>query len=178
MDAPGRRCYLWKGMNRTLLICAGIGLAVALAFVGFLLVANKGAHMVLDGSIQKVRTQQLDENATAVVLDFRVTNPADYLYMVREVTVTMEDEAGKTLEGMVFPEIDARRLFEGYPVLGQKFNDTLKPKDKIEAKKAGDYMIAVKFDQSEAQFQKRKKLRLRIQEVNGLETTIEMPPAR
>jgi hypothetical protein len=159
-------------MNRTLLVSAGIGLVVVLAFVGVVMTINKGSHMMLEGSVQKVRTLALDENSTVLVADFRAINPANYAYNVRSVTMTLDDDTGKPQEGMRFPEIDAKRLFEGYPVLGPKYNDTLKAGDKLASKSTGDFMIAARFEIPEAKVQARKKLRISIEEVNGLVTIL------
>ena len=45
--------------------------------------SNKKVHLVLDAKMQKVRVQEVDPNRTIVVLDFRVTNPAEVLYRVK-----------------------------------------------------------------------------------------------
>ena len=83
---------------------------------------QRGAQIDLPGKILKVRTAPLDENSSIAVIDFRISNPSDILFEVRDVTVEMEDKAGKSYLGQTVSEMDAQRLFEAVPVLGTKFN--------------------------------------------------------
>jgi hypothetical protein len=87
--------------------------------------------------------------------------------VVRSIDVKIEDKDGKVLEGDEISELDAKRLFEYYPVLGQKFNDSLLVQTKIAPKESLDRMIAARFEVPEAQIQSRKKITLRIEDVDG-----------
>jgi hypothetical protein len=58
-------------------------------------------------------------------------------------------------------------LFQFYPVLGQKFNDTLRARDKIGARQSMDRMVAVRFELPESAVAARKNLRVRIEDVDG-----------
>lgn len=153
-------------MRRGNLVGALIGLAVLAALTGVALFVNRGSHMVLDGTIQKVRTQELDEKSTLVVVDFRLTNPADYKFMVKEVQVVL-DVDGAQQEGATVAEIDARRLFDYYKALGPKFNDSFKTRDVLQPKESADRMIAAQFNLPETKVGERKSLKVRIQEVDG-----------
>jgi len=126
-----------------------------------------GAHIELKGSILKVRSQPLDENSTAVVVDFRFRNPADYPFVVRKVEVRLEDGSGGMAEGMVIAESDAQRLFEYFPVLGQKYNPTLLMRDRVQPKESADRMVAVRFELPQALVEARRKLVVRVEEVDG-----------
>ena len=107
----------------------GIGI-IAIAVAGILFM-QRGARIGLAGSVLKVRTAPLDENSTVAVLDFRITNPSNILLEVLQVTVEMEDAAGKTATGSVIGETDARRVFEAVPALGPKFLTSLGMKQRI-----------------------------------------------
>jgi len=145
----------------------GAGLLVVVGGVGAVLFMQRGAHIDLKGAVLKVRTQAMDENSSVAVVDFRFVNPANYPFVVRQVDVTIQDKDGKTLEGAAVSELDARRLFEYYPLLGQKFNDSLMMRDKIPARQSMDRMIVARFEVPEAALQSRRKLTVRIVDVDG-----------
>lgn len=128
---------------------------------------QRGAQVGLKGAILKVRTQAMDEASSVAVIDFRFVNPSDYPFIVRNVSVSFEDKAGKSYEGTAISDSDTRRLFEYYPLLGQKFNDTLLMRNKIAPRESLDRMIAVRFEAPEQQLNDRKKLTLRIEDVDG-----------
>jgi hypothetical protein len=114
----------------------------------------------------------MDENSSVAVIDFRFVNPANYPFVVREVKVSIEDKNGKKIEGQPVSELDARRLFQYYPQLGQKFNDSLMMRDKIMGRQSMDKMIASRFEVPEAALQERRKLTLTIVDVDGPEAEL------
>jgi hypothetical protein len=126
----------------------------------------------VNGQVLKVRTAALDENSTIVVLDFRVTNPADFPFVARNVKAVFEDAAGKRTEGMTASEIDAKHIFEGIPVLGEKYSQTLIERDKVPPHGSLDRMVAARFDMPEAKLQSRKRFAIKIEEIDGQEFEI------
>jgi len=158
-------------MRRELVIGLGVALGVlVLALVGVLNV-NKGSRMLLEGSIQKVRTLAL-EQATVLVIDFRLKNPADFRYVLRTVVVHIGVD-GQIAEAEPVAEVDARRLFAYYNAsLGQKYNDTLKMKDVIAPGETVDRMVMVRFEVPEAKVLSRGGLKLRFEEIDGQVTEI------
>ena len=154
-------------MRKELAVPFAIGLAVILAAIGGVLYMQRGAHVELKGSVLKVRTLALEENGSLAVVDFRFANSADYPFVVRSCTILIEDAAGKTVEGTSVPEIDIRRIFDYYPLLGKKYNDSLVLKDKIPGRESQDRMIAARFEVPVAQLEKRKRLWVRIEDVDG-----------
>jgi hypothetical protein len=114
-----------------------------------------------------VRTAALDEDSSIAVLDFRITNPSDVLFEVRTVTVELEDAAGKSYLGQDVSEMDAKRLFEGLPILGEKYNNTLMMRERIGAHASQDRMIAARFQAPVSLLEARKRFVLRIEEVDG-----------
>jgi len=152
---------------------AGIGIALVAIAIAAVLYVQRGAHVVLKGSVQKVRTLALDENSSAAVIDFRATNPSDYPFIVREVSVVLVEPDGTTHEGLVVSEVAAMRLFEYYPVLGQKFNDSLIARTKINPRETIDRMLAVRFEVPEQRLQGRQNLRIRISELDAPPSEIE-----
>jgi hypothetical protein len=154
-------------MSKNLLIAFGIGI-VCVAMVAWLVVyKQRGAYIDLPGKVLKVRTAPLDEASAVAALDFRVSNPADYPFVVRKVTVVMEDNAGNESEGATVSEVDAKQLFQVIPLLGQKFNDTLLMRDSIPPHNSWDRMVAARFEVPESTLEARKRLVVRIEEVDG-----------
>jgi len=142
-------------------------IAVIAIAVSATLFLNRGARIGLTGQILKVRTAPLDENSAIAVLDFRIHNPASKAFVVRTVTLLMEDADGETYDGKVISESDAKTLFQYVPLLGQKFNDTLLMRDKIASDATQDRMVAARFEAPESRINGRKRFLLRIEDVDG-----------
>lgn len=154
-------------MSSRLAVPLVIGLAAVVAMVLGLLWIQRGAHVELKGEILKIRTHELDENSSIAVIDFRFANPADYPFIVRKVDVILEDPMERTLEGMTVAEADTQRLFDAYPLLGQKFNRSLLPRDRVDARESQDRMIAARFEVPVAVLNSRKLLTVRVEDVDG-----------
>lgn len=148
-------------------VAFGIGLAVIAIVVVGILFMQRGARVGLVGNVVKVRVAPLDETSTIAVIDFRFTNPGNVPFWVRTVSLVMEDKEGNQYEGKVISEVDAKRLFEGLPLLGQKFSDTLVLRDHIPAHSTQDRMVAARFEAPEARIDGRKRFLVRIEEVDG-----------
>jgi len=145
----------------------GVGLALVVLGIGAMLYIQRGSHVELKGSVLKVRTAALDETSSVAIIDFRFVNPSDFPFVVRTVDVTMEEKNGKIVNSEPISEVDAKRLFEYNPLLGQKFNDSLLMRDKIAPKKTEDRMIAARFNMPVEKLETRKTFRIRIEDVDG-----------
>ena len=145
----------------------GIGLVVAGIAAGVVVFMQRGAHIEVRGSILKVRTLGLEDNSTVAVMDFRLANNSDSIFMVRRVEVALVDEKSQSAEGAPVAEVDAQRLFAAYPALGQKYNETLRIRTKVPPHQTMDRMLVARFEMPEKAVQARKDLRLRIEEVGG-----------
>ena len=154
-------------ISKTLAITFAIGIVVITLAVAGIFRMQRGAHMVLPGTVLKVRTAPLDENSTIAVVDFRFANPGNVPFWVRTVSLVMEEKDGRQYEGSVVSEMDAKRLFEAMPLLGTKYNDTLVLRDKIPAHTSADRMVAARFEAPEARINGRKRFIVRVEEVDG-----------
>jgi hypothetical protein len=154
-------------MQKTFLAAFGIGLAIIALAVGGIFVMQRGDRIELPGKILKVRTAELDNDSSIAVIDFRITNPSDVQFEVRTVTVEMEDNQGKSYLGQSVSEMDASRLFEGLPVLGQKYNKTLLMRERLGSHGSADRMIAARFQAPLTMIDGRKRFIVRIEEVDG-----------
>jgi hypothetical protein len=144
-----------------------VGLALLGVAVAWVFYVQRGAHLVLEGSIGKVRTLAVDENGSVAIVDFRFVNKADYRWVIRKVDVFVTGAQGQTIPGFTVSELDAARLFEYFPLLGQKYNESLVARARLEPHRTTDRMIAAKFEIPEAQLKARKGLRVRIEDVDG-----------
>ena len=154
-------------MNNRLVAAFGIGIAVIAIAVGAVVYMQRGARVGLTGSVLKVRTEALDENSSVAVIDFRFVNPSDYPFVVRTVTVVLEENNGAQYNGQTISEVDAKRLFDGLPLLGSKYNETLVMGNKIPPKGSEDRMVAARFEAPVARLEARKRLLVRIEDVDG-----------
>src|SRR4051812_40304992 len=154
-------------MRNNFLAAFGIGLAIIALAIGGIFLMQRGDKIELPGKILKVRTAPLDDDSSIAVIDFRITNTSDVQFEVRTVTVEMDDQAGKSYLGQPASETDAKALFEGRPVLGQKYNKTLIMRERIGAHVSQDRMIAARFQTPVATLEARKRFVLRIEEVDG-----------
>jgi len=145
----------------------GIAAIVVLAVIAGVFYIQRGAHLELQGKILKVRTAPIDDKSSVAVVDFRFTNVADYEFDVRKVTVMLVDSSGAQTEGSTISEIDAERLFQGIPLLGQKYNPSLITRNKIPPHATQDRMIAARFEVPEDRLDHRQQLVVRIEEVDG-----------
>ena len=154
-------------MSKSFLIAFGIGIVVIAIAVGGIFFVQRGDKIDLPGKILKVRTAALDDDSSVAVIDFRVANPSNILFQVREVTVEMDDNAGKSYLGQITSDTDAARLMEYMPVLGQKFNQTLMMKERISAHSSLDRMVAARFQCPLTMMEARKRFIVRVEEVDG-----------
>lgn len=154
-------------LNKQLLKYMGVGLVLVAAAVFFIVYIQEGAHIQIKGEVLKVRSIPADQASSIAIIDFRFVNPADYPFIVRRIEVSLEDQNERTFDGYTISDVDAKRLFEYYPVLGQKFNESLVIRTKIEPKQSMDRMLAVRFDVPKGALEARKKLQIRVEDVDG-----------
>jgi hypothetical protein len=154
-------------MRLRLLIYVLAGIAVVAAAVTWVFFLQRGAHLDLPGAILKVRTVSTEENSSVALIDFRCTNSADYPWVIRSVEVSLTDAQGELLNGSTVSDADATRLFEYFPLIGQKFNDSLVARTRIPPRRTIDRMIAARFEISEKALRARRSLRVRVEDVDG-----------
>jgi hypothetical protein len=153
--------------NRTLLICAGIGLLVIGAMISGGLFVTRGTRLELNGGIRKTRVAALSPTRSVVVLDFRATNPSDYPFIVKTVEVEITLASGKKEIGQFVPEVDAKTLFPALPALGDKLAVSIGTGEKIASKQTVERMAAASFSLPESDLIARKGIVLRLRDVDG-----------
>ena len=158
-------------MSKQLLIFAGVGVLVIATAIFFVFTSTKGAHLELKGQILKIRSGALDDQSSAAVLDFRVENPSDVPFVVREVNVVLEKQDGSTADALIVSKADLNQLLQYNKFLGQRYNEVLTLRDKVPPHATVDRMVAVRFEVPSQQLDNGKAIRLQIQDVDG--TTFE-----
>jgi hypothetical protein len=159
-------------MNKQALVAGVIALVVVGAVVGGILYSTRKNAVEVAGEVLKVRSHQIDPTNTIVAIDFRITNPSTQQFVVNEVEVFLDTKDGKSIAGDIFSEIDARRMFDYYKVLGPKHNETLVRREKINSGQSVDRMIAARVESTDAGVQDRKALRLVVHDVDGPKSEI------
>ena len=154
-------------MNR--LLFPVFGFVVVAAIVIGALYSNRGSRMELNGEIKKVRIHAIGDRSSVAIIDFRLSNPADYPFMIRTVQLFLDPAGDPTtsVEGAVVAEVDVRRLFDAVPELGPKYNDSLKVRDRLEPKSTNDRMIAARFDLAAADLERRLRFRVRLVDLDS-----------
>lgn len=148
-------------------IAFGIGAVVVAILVYGTFYVQRGAHVELKGQVMKVRTAPMDDYTSVAVVDFRFTNPADYPFIVRKAELSIIGPDGNRYEGFPVAESDANRLFEFYPGLGQKYNEPIREREKINARATDDRMIVARFEAPQRILDGRKQLTVRVEDVDG-----------
>ena len=140
--------------------------AIAIAVV-VILTANKGAHLQLVGKIIKVRTGALGEGNSIAVMDFRVTNPSDLPFTVRNVEITLEKPSGEMVDAVTISKSDLKQMFQYNRFLGDQYNEGLGLQDVIAPHATVDRMVAGHFEVGDDDLEKAKAVHLSIQDVDG-----------
>jgi hypothetical protein len=154
-------------MSKQFLIFFGVGVVVVAFAVTAILQKTKGNHLVLNGKILKVRTGALGDNDSIAVLDFRVENPSDVPFVVREVDVTLEQPGGNMLDGQNVTKGDLKQLFQYNRFLGEQYNDGLAIKDKILPHTTVDRMVAVRFEVKNHDLETAKAIHMTVVDMDG-----------
>ncbi len=157
-------------MPRPFVILAGLVVVALIAGGAFYI--QWDAHMELKGRVMKVRTLNAVEEATLMVVDCRLENTAGSTYTVGEIQAEIEDAKGQKTEGSLIAEVDADRVFAGYPAFGQRYNPNLKVRDKLPAHATLDRQFSVQFSLPAAQVAARKRLILTVRELDGIVSQI------
>ena len=144
-----------------------MGLAVVAVFLYFVLFATEGAHLRIEGKILKVRVFPQPDKASLVFVDFRAVNPSNVLFVVGSVKLFLIAAAGETQEGTTISKPEVDTIFQYQKLLGPKYNGVLSLQDRIAAHATLDRMMGARFELPEDEVERRKNLRIRLEDVDG-----------
>jgi hypothetical protein len=165
-------------MSKTFWTFLVVGFAVVAAGIALVFVGTQKNHLELKGEILKVRVLALGPAATFVVADFRVKNPSDIQFVVKDVAMTIDPASGDPVTGSITSKADVETLFQYQKLIGPKFNPVLSLKDTVGAGKTGDFMVAARFELSEQGVEARKAIHLKIVDLDGAEEELSLPPTK
>lgn len=151
----------------------GLGLLLIVALISAVFFVNRGSQIRIEGTIKKVRMQKLYEKSTLLVFDFRFSNPADFPFVVSEVTSTCTLNDGKELTGELVTDADAKPIFEYHALtLGAKYNESLIRRSRVAPKTVEDRMIAMTYPVDPEVLDARTGCVLQVKDVDGAVSTI------
>ena len=161
-------------MSRQALIFALCGLAVVAALLSGTLFVTRKNHLELAGKVTSVRTLALDENSSLLIADFRVENPSDVQFVVKDITAKVTSPDGSQPEGNYVADRDAQRILDYYSTqIGSRQHPTMMVRDKINPHQNLDRMVAVRFDVPEAVLKGRKSVEVDLKDVDGTEAVLK-----
>ena len=154
-------------MSKQFWIVLPAGLAVVAALLFAVFSGTKGAHVDLQGEVLKVRVLSLNPQASLVVADFRVTNPADIPFVVSTIVMELDRYGRGTTDGTVISKPDMENVFKFEKLIGPKYNDVMSIQDKVAPHQKVDRMVGARFELGEAAIDARKGIHLHIEDVDG-----------
>lgn len=151
-----------------LIACAIVALIVALVVWG-----NRGARVRLEAHILKTRLIPTDEATTLAVLEVRIHNPADVLFVIREAHLNVLLPDGTELEGASVTQDDLDRFLDYFKIYGSRYNPVLRTKERFHVGSLTDRTIAASFPRPAAVIEKRRGFVLELTDVDGAVTRID-----
>jgi hypothetical protein len=143
-----------------------IGLVAIAVAVGAILFMQRGAHVDLPGQLVRIRTVATSDNDALAFINLHITNPSDYAFMVRNVTVILEKKSGEQFPRDIIAHSDAQRLFDAMPEAGP-YHPPLYTEATIPPRTTADYTLAAQFSAPEPMLHDRKRFLVRIDGFNG-----------
>jgi len=150
-----------------LIACVIVALIVALV-----LWFNRGAQVRLEARVLKTRLIPTDESTTLAVLEVRIHNPADVLFVIREAHLNVLLADGTELEGASVTQDDLDRFLDYFKIYGGRYNPVLRTKERFHAGSLTDRTVAASFPRSTAGIEKRRGFALELTDVDGVMTRI------
>ncbi|BDC49174.1 hypothetical protein F183_A14900 [Bryobacterales bacterium F-183] len=153
-------------MSKTFPIFFGIAIALLAlgAWLGWF--GTSDSRLTMTGEVLKVRTQEMTPETTLVIADFRMKNESNIGFNLREAVLIWTDAQGKDHECDHVAGSDLQRILTQLPQIGPAFNKPFVIGDKVESKAMMDRMTAGVAQASEADFEKRKSIRLRLTDID------------
>src|SRR5579885_3324894 len=120
-------------MSKAFAIGFGCAIVVLGLSLGWIFYSHRGNYLQPTGRIVSVKTAALDENSSALVIDFEATNPSGRPMVVRFITVNLHRQDGSTPDPSAIAASDLPLLFRYHPelgaanLLGMRERDVIKP---------------------------------------------------
>jgi hypothetical protein len=154
-------------MSKNFLLMFAAGLGIIAIAVGAVFYAQRGEHLSPQGSVVKVRTQEMEDKRSMVVLDVRLINDSDVAMTVRAIEITVETPDGNSAEGISLSAADMRNVLKDYPLLGEQFTEPLSLRGKIPPRSTVDRMLAAAFETKIADVEGRRQIKVKVEGEDG-----------
>ena len=115
----------------------------------------------------KERSIDLNEQSGLLLLDIRLVNDSDTVMTVAKIGIDAKMPDGGQFTGHVLRKSDLAGTFQYFPLLGEKYNETLGYDDEIPPRSKVDRMIAASFDAPLSILDGRKNVTVRIEDRTG-----------
>jgi hypothetical protein len=145
----------------------GAGLLATLLIAGFVMFLKRGDRLAPTGSVLKERSIDLNEQTGLLLVDIRLVNDSDVVMTVAKIAMSAQMPDGGQFTGHVLRKSDLAGTFNYFPLLGEKYNETLGFDDEIPPRSKVDRMIAASFDAPLSVLDGRKTLTVRIEDRTG-----------
>jgi hypothetical protein len=149
-----------------------IACAIVAVIVALVVWANRGAQVRLEARVLKTRLIPTDDAAALAVLEVRIHNPADVLFVIREARLKVQLADGSEVEGAPVTQGDLDRFLDYYKVYGGRFNPVLRTKERFPGGSLTDRTVAASFPRSADDIAKRRGFILEVADVDGAVTRI------
>ena len=154
----------------------GVGLVAVAGWAAMVWYGNVGSHLVLKGTILKVRAVAASNGGSLAVVDFRLKNPTNVLFVVKHVELTIDPPSGDVAKSYLISKSDVSSVFDVHPAIGPRFHDVLSLQDKIPGGQTLDWMIAATFELPPEAIEKRKGIHVHIEDLDGAEVDFTEGP--
>lgn len=154
-------------MNLRLTAFFGVAMALLGLAAWFSYSATSDTRLQVSGEVLKVRSLALTPESTLIILDYRLKNDSDVTFVLKEDTILWTDVDGKEHEATHVTRPDMDRILQYTQQAGPKYNEMFVVREKLTGKAMIDRMSAASIAVSEADFAKRKSIKLRLADVDG-----------
>ena len=150
-----------------LIACGIVAVIVAIVYWG-----NRGSQVRLEARVLKARVIPTDDAASLAVLEVRIHNPANVLFVIREAHLKAVLADGNEIDGAPVTQGDLDRYLDYYKTYGARYNPVLRTKEKVFGGALTDRTIAASFPRAAADIDKRRGFVLEVADVDGAVTRI------
>ena len=145
----------------------GIAALIVAAILAVVVFSNRGSHLRLDAHVLKVRLIPAGDDSSIAVLETRVQNPSDVLFLVREARLKVLLNDGTELTGDQVAQSELDRILDALKIYGPRYNPVIKGRDRFTARSTTDRTVVASFPRSAAALETRKGFTIEIEDVDG-----------
>lgn len=147
------------------ILAGGAGVALVAFAAVYFWYNQSTAH--LTGQIYRVSVIGMDQEASAAVVHFKLVNPSNREFWVRDRQIRVSTEDGRTLSGRVFKMRDLDKLYKYFPALGTRVDALFKHGVTVPSGESEMYVVGARFEVPKHVLDARGSMTLRIGAESG-----------